>query len=221
MRSLIRGREKLVSSIAALLLSASLLLLTSHWVSAARPLQTSRPPTPVPTRTPLSSEQLKMGGELPRGAPVTINNQTLFRLQSRVGSISPAERASIVSGHINSLITNPFISVSALDLVDSLDTTDIMAGDQVLVSVTDADAAAAGRDRYELAVAWQLNIEKVIREGKAAYTIRSIILGVIEALVACVVLVILVRWTNRLYRRATLALESGPSDQVPGGQCAS
>ena len=145
---------------------------------------------------------------------MTINNQTLFRLQSRVGSISPAERASIVSGHINSLITNPFISVSALDLVDSLDTTDIMAGDQVLVSVTDADAAAAGRDRYELAVAWQLIIEKAIREGKAAYSIRSIILGVIEALVACVVLVILVRWTNRLYRRATLALEAGPSDQV-------
>ena len=116
---------------------------------------------------------------------MTVNNQTLFRLQSRVGSITPAERASIVSGHISSLITNPFISVSALDLVDSLDTTDIMAGDQVLVSVTDADAAAAGRDRYELAVAWQLIIEKAIPEGKAAYTIRSIILGLIEALVAC------------------------------------
>jgi hypothetical protein len=140
MRSQASGSGKARVRIVVLDLLASLLALTSPWVSAGRLLQTSGSTTPVPTLTPPATAQPTPGHESGRSALVTINNQTLFHLQNRIGSITPAERAGVVSAHFNSLITNPFISPSALSLVDKVDATDIMADDQFLITVTDSDA---------------------------------------------------------------------------------
>ena len=80
----------------SILLAVLLLLGFSHPAAAAGAGQDDPAATPEPT--PVAIE----------GAPVVVNGQELFRLQTRVGSITATERAALVSDHISRLANNPF-----------------------------------------------------------------------------------------------------------------
>ena len=122
----------------ALTLLALLLCYLAWPVTAGAQQET---PTATPQATPVAIE----------GAPVIVNGQELFRLQTRVGSITATERAALVSDHIGRLANNPFSGDLVVAVVDTESATDIVIGEEVLVSVSNADAAAEGRDRQELA----------------------------------------------------------------------
>ncbi len=160
-------------------------------------------PTTTPVPTPVALE----------GAPVVVNGQELFRLQARAGSITAPERADIVSEHISQLANNPFTSEVTVTVVDSQGATDIVVGEEVLVTVSAADAIATGRDRQELAQEWATAIQTAITEGQeslsaTAVTARlSITLSVLLAVVALIWLVN--RFGNWLVNKLDPATDSG------------
>ncbi len=181
------------------LIPIALLLLVGVWPAAAR----QDDPTPTPPATPVAVE----------GAPVVVNGQELFRLQTRVGSITATERAALVSERIARLANNPFTGELTLTVLDAEEATDIVAGSQVLVTVTDADAAAAGRDRLEMAQEWAAVIQTAITEGQAGLSVHALSTGALLTLGVLVVLGLLLwlinRFSNWLVDRLDPTTDSG------------
>jgi small-conductance mechanosensitive channel len=160
-------------------------------------------PTPVPLPTPLAEE----------GAPVVVNGRELFRLQTRVGSITATERATLVADHISRLANNPFTGELTVTVVDTENATDIVIGDEVLVSVSDADAAAEGRERQELAQEWAAIIQTVVAEGQTSVGVSVLGAGLgitLAVLLALFVFLWLInRFGNWLVDKLDPSTESG------------
>lgn len=151
-----------------------LVMIGPAWASGLR----QEEPLPTPEKTPA----------IEQGAPVIVNDQELFRLEAGLGSITPTERAAAVADHISKVVNNPFAGETEITLNDVQGATNIVANGEVLVSVTDADAIFAGRDRNDLAQEWATNIQRAIIEARAANTVESrvksalIVVGIILGL---------------------------------------
>jgi len=178
-----------------------LLLLALACPAAAGARQDETPPTPPPT--PVAEE----------GAAVVVNGQELFRLETRVGSITATERAALVAEHIGRLANNPFSDELIVAVVDTESATDIVVGDEVLVTVSNADAAAAGRDRQELAQEWAAIIQTAIAEGQVGVGVGALSAGLgitLAVLLALFVLLwLLNRFTNWLVDKLDPTTDSG------------
>jgi small-conductance mechanosensitive channel len=184
-----------------LTLLALILLLALAYPLAAAARQEE--PTPTPQATPVAIE----------GAPVIVNEQELFRLQARVGSVTPTERAALVSDRISRLANNPFSGELLVTVVDTEDATDIIVGDQVLVTISDDDAAAEGRDRAEMAQEWAAIVQTAIAEGQQGVSIQALTAGLgltLFVLVALLAFLWLInRFTNWLVDKLDPTTESG------------
>jgi small-conductance mechanosensitive channel len=134
------------------------------------------------------------------GAPVQINGKTLFYLRERVGSITATERAAIISQRLEILATNPFLPDLEVSVVDSAAGTDIVAGDQVLLTLTDGDARAAGKGRLFLASELAGIIRNEIQMTRSQYSTQARLAGLVEGLALIGASIILVILFNRLYR---------------------
>ena len=178
-----------------------LLFFALAWPAAAGAQQDD--PTPTPQATPATIE----------GAPVVVNGQELFRLQTRVGSITATERAALVADHISRLANNPFTGELTVTVVDTENTTDIVIGDQVLVSVSDADAVAEGRERQELAQEWAALIQTAVAEGQNSVGVSALGAGLgitLAVLLALFVFLWLInRFGNWLVDKLDPSTESG------------
>lgn len=160
-------------------------------------------PLPTLAATPVAEE----------GAPVVVNERELFRLNTRIGSITAVERAALVSEHIGRLANNPFSGPIVISVVDVEGATDIVAGEEILVSVSDADAAAAGRARHEVAQEWATAIQTVVNGAQSGSRVETVTTGVAVTLSVLLVLVLLFwllnRFSNWLTDKLDPATESG------------
>ena len=75
-------------------------------------------------------------------APVAVNGKTLFTVRG-VLSFTAAARADAISRRIHELSKDILFKPDAVTVADSEDSTDIMAGDVIVMSVTDQDASLA------------------------------------------------------------------------------
>jgi small-conductance mechanosensitive channel len=183
-----------------------LMLLVLLFIALSGPSAVSarqEEPTPTPLPTPLAKE----------GAPVVVNGQELFRLQARVGSITATERATLVADHISRLANNPFTGELTVTVHDTENATDIVVGDQVLVTVSNADADTAGRERQELAQEWAAIIQTAIAKGQASVGVGALSAGLGITLAVLLVLLVLLwlinRFSNWLVDKLDPTTESG------------
>jgi small-conductance mechanosensitive channel len=130
---------------------------------------------PAETRTP--------------GAPVVVGKDTIFFVQERVLSFSPEDRARAVSERIRNIAKNALISLESITAVNGETTSDIVAGDLMIMSVTDRDARMAGRSRQELAEDYAQKIRRALAKQRETYSLRSILVGAGLFLLATAVLV--------------------------------
>ena len=166
----------------------SLIMLLALLALALPAAVAARQDEPTPPPTPVTIE----------GAPVVVNGQELFRLQARVGSVTATERAALVAEHITRLANNPFAGTLTVTVLDTQDTTDIVANDEVLVTVSNTDAAIAGRNRSELAQEWAALIQTAIAEGQAAVSVQALGAGLALGLGVLLGLIVLIWLINRI-----------------------
>lgn len=181
----------------------SLVVLGLYSPAAATGRQQQEQPTPTPIDTPVAEE----------GVPVVVNGRELFRVETRIGSITATERAALISEHIGRLANNPFSGDVTIEVLDIQGATDIVADGEVLVSVTDGDATAAGRGREELAQEWAASIQTFLTEIQAGQDVQALVTGLIIALSILLTLVCLIwlinRFSNWLIDKLDPATESG------------
>lgn len=136
--------------------------------------------------------------DAPTPAPVTLDGQVAFTVRAGVASFTPADRAKLVQERLQRLARDGRFDPAALRLSPGDATLDVVAGDQVVVSVTDADARAAGRTREALAAEDLAGIRAALQSHREARSTRSLLLGGLYALLATTGLVLLIWLVSKL-----------------------
>ena len=151
----------------------------------------------------------------PGVAWVVLGSDTVMAVSQRIGSITPAERAAVVVGHLKQLASDPTADSAAVVVSSNATTSDIMLGSVIVASVTDSDAEAAGVGRAALAdsVAGRVRLA-LSHEGYGART-RSLLVGSALAFFVALATVALVFLLQRLFARLIRLVERGRGGWVP------
>jgi len=136
----------------------------------------------------------------PATAPVVLGWETLFRL--RGASVYPAEeRARRVSERILQAARTPTLAPESVRAVPAENMVNIVAGDLVLLGVTNADAQLEALDRDVLAAAYVVRIQRALSSYREARQPAVLLRGVRQAAVATVALLAALIGLGWVYRR--------------------
>ena len=134
-------------------------------------------------------------------APVAVDGRTLFNVQTGLGPFTAQERATAAAERLDRLVKDVTIPVQSITAVANETSTDVVLKDQVLLTVTDSDARAAGRTRGQLAAERIASIRTGVTELRARYSTRSLLLGALYTLISTAVFWILLTLLRRLWSR--------------------
>jgi small-conductance mechanosensitive channel len=148
------------------------------------------------------------------GAPVLIDKITLFYVPARVLSFSPEERAKLIEERINRLLKNPLLEVNSIVAADAETTSDVVAGDTVIMTVTDEDAKAAGQKRLLLAQEFAQIIRNTIDAKRREFSLKAIIFGAIFAFIATGVLILILVLMKKGFRKVYAKLVSWEGTRI-------
>lgn len=93
-------------------------------------------------------------------APVMFQGEALFEVRAPFGAFTPAERAAAIAGRLEILAGQAEPVRIAVGIYESV--SEISSGEAVIMAVTDADAAAAGQARDELAAVYAQRLEETL-----------------------------------------------------------
>lgn len=142
------------------------------------------------------------------GAPVLLDGKEVFTIVSGVLSFTPADRARTVSSRLENLANNRRFSSGGISVAAHATTSDIMAQDQVLLTITEQDASANGTKHQDLARERAALIRTAIDNYRAARSGRSLALDTAKALAVTVALVTLLALIRRYVPRLIVLIES-------------
>jgi small-conductance mechanosensitive channel len=150
------------------------------------------------------------------GAPVVYGNDTLFYIKARLGPFTPEQRAASANERIRHLADNLLATFDSAVAVDNGQSTDVLAGDVVLFTVTEADADSANHaNRPALAVQRARAVTVSIKAQEPAAVVKVVLLGGALALVATVVFVLAIRGLSRLLAVVIRRLRSWRGTRIP------
>jgi small-conductance mechanosensitive channel len=181
----------------ALLPVAGLVAVASFaLVPRARGEEQAHPTTPIPE------------------AAVSFADKPLFVLHGRIGSFLPEDRARALVGRLEKLAPDDRTPVDTITVTEAEGATDIVAGEWLLLTVTDADAAAANTPRVKLAAEWAATIRSVIAEYRQEHSTRSTLLSLLYAVLATAALVLLLSLVQRAFRRLRATVASWRTTRI-------
>jgi small-conductance mechanosensitive channel len=134
----------------------------------------------------------------PASFPVVVQGHTLFTVQTSLGPFTAQERAAAASARLSRVAQDLTVSLDKLSAVASDTSTNITVGDRVLLTVTDADAKAAGKSRADLVAADIASIRSEIAVVRGEFTSRSLWWGVLYTLLITAALIGLLRGLKKL-----------------------
>lgn len=135
------------------------------------------------------------------GSPLIIEGDTLLYFYARKGGMLPEARAKNAKEKIVAVGHRLTFYTDSIYLYDSDVSTDIMAGDEVLLSVTDMDALWQNTSRATLAEQYRAAIEKTVDKLHKDYGLQQKIKGLLLAILIILAQYFLIRGTNWLFRR--------------------
>jgi small-conductance mechanosensitive channel len=153
--------------------------------------------------------------EGPPPAAVTVRGQTLFYVQEKVLSFSPEDRAQAIATRVERLYRDPLGARDSITVVEGDGATDIVAGDLVIMSVTDRDAAAAGRTRVELATEYAAAMRRTVQTLRSQYSITQILLGALYTLLTLAGIVLFFVLLGKLFPKLYAKFDSWRDTRIP------
>jgi len=191
------------------LLSALVLLISAGFVTTGQAAPLVQEPTPVPT--PAETAAPDAIETLP-GIPVSVGGETLFYIGSGEGDISAVERAAAISAHLTDLANNPFRLPYEITVADSAEGTSIFVGDELLLTITEADARANDLDSKTAGASIGATVSSTLTQVRAEHSISEIAGVLLEALLVLGILALLIWLINKVYRRATSWVDRRPAE---------
>lgn len=181
------------------LLSLALFILMTATMASAAPQKKPVDSAPIPVKS--------IAPQLPE-AQVELDGKPLLAIKAKVLSFSPEDRAKAVSSRLAKLIKDPLFNAESLKVMDSETTTDIVAGDTILMSVTEADAQAEGKPRLALAEEYAAKIRAAVVTHNKAYSMRTILFGALYSLLATLALIVALAVINHFLPKIVATIES-------------
>jgi small-conductance mechanosensitive channel len=117
------------------------------------------------------------------------------------------ERALAISERVRRAAEDIYLPIDSISTDDTDFSSDVVAGDRIIMSVTEADAAPLKRPRQEVAKEYAEEIRAAIRQHREDYSRDSIISGVVYTVIATVILFALLLVVRKLFQKAMLVIE--------------
>ena len=109
------------------------------------------------------------------GAPVEVDGRPILLIYARIGGFTPQERAEAITQRITSLGKNRSIPVESIHAENRGTWTEILAGKDRIMGITEADALGAERGRADLASEYTEIIRQVVKQYRDDHTLARII----------------------------------------------
>lgn len=135
------------------------------------------------------------------GAPVVLGDQTLFVIKAGVGSFSASERSQAVTNRIEIIAKDPTIPANSLKVSQQPNTTNILSGDKVILTITDGDAKAAGKTTQELSNEYLQIISTNITKYRQDRSLKNILFGVFYTVISTVIFLITFKILNQIFQK--------------------
>ena len=135
------------------------------------------------------------------GAPLVVDDDTLLILYAHRGGVTPENRVKSASENIYATGQKPTFKADTLYIYEGDFSSDIMAGNNVILSVTDIDALWQHKSRQTLAAEYAEVIQAKINELHDEYGLRQKLLRALLVALILVVQYLLLRLTNTLFAR--------------------
>ena len=152
------------------------------------------------------------------GVAVRVDGRPIFYVYAEVGGVTLEERAEAISERILLLSKNKSISPDAIHLDDRGAWTEIVAGNERLLAITDADARVVEKQRSELAAEYAEILQQVVRRYRTEHTLSHLLWGMVYAFAALLLLaaaLTVLFWTRRKLRRRLYARLTHPNVKLP------
>ena len=144
------------------------------------------------------------------GAPVELDGNVLFYLRINSKTETAQQMAQRLSESLKKLARDPAFNPKAITVQDSALSSDIMAGDQVIVVIWAFMAKPEGRPTAELARDYAEKLRLAIAAYQEKHSLRNLIIGVFETFLAFIVLLVLIMLVNRGMRRFNRGILASP-----------
>jgi hypothetical protein len=153
-------------------------------------------PAPLPVQTAGKSK-----------SPVVVGGKTLFYVEERVYSFSPADRARAIAERIQKIYKERQFSLNSIHVEDEETTTDVVANDTIIMAVTDRDAHAAGRGRKELAQEYARIIRAAVAELQNEHSAITMAIGLLWTVLATGILLLALMLLKKVFPRVNQKLD--------------
>jgi small-conductance mechanosensitive channel len=136
-------------------------------------------------------------------APVVVDGTALFSVRG-VSAFPAEQRAGDIAARIVAVARNPELSRHSLKLSETREATQILAGDQPLMTVVDADAEREGIRRHILATALMLRVGDAIDDYRSQRQPAFLLRQTFYALAAATAFLLVIITVRRARRAAEL-----------------
>ncbi len=135
------------------------------------------------------------------GAPLVVDGDTLLYIYARKGGLLPDARVEDAADKIVDAGKSMSMFLDSVYIYESDTQSDIMIGNEVLLSVTDMDALWNDTDRQTLVIKYKQLLDTKIQELYDEYGLKQRLKGLALALFIICVQVLLIWGTIKLFRR--------------------
>ncbi len=144
----------------------------------------------------------------PAGSPVILSSDTLFFVRAGLGPYTSEQRAKSIIDRLKRLLKDPLFRIESISISDDELGTNVLAGEVIIATVTDADTKAVGLTRQELAKMYAQKIQKTMERVKTEHSLKTILLGLLFTLISIAVLVIIFKMLQRFFPKMISKLDS-------------
>lgn len=128
-----------------------------------------------------------------------VKSDTVFRVYGKLGPYKPAERVAIINQRLERLLDEPPFKTDSLQVFEGESTADILYGDQIILSVTEADARPLAKTRKQVAEETLLRLKDAVNKERKSRSILTILLQIGLTLLEVAILYLFFRYINRLF----------------------
>lgn len=142
------------------------------------------------------------------GAAVDVDGRPILVVYARIGGFTPEERAEAIQQRIVSVGKNRSIPIELIRAEDRGPWTEILAGSDRIMGITDADANGANRARGDLASEYTEIIRQVVKQYREDHTFERLVWGAVYALLATIACLVLIVGLFRIRKTLRTGLEA-------------
>lgn len=151
----------------------------------------------------------------PAGAPVVFEGDTLFILYGSLGPFSAQDRAAGVARRLRADARTPDRRRDSVAVAQREGVVEVLLGDEVLMNVLPADAAAAATTPPLLAEFYAGKIRSALQSASARWSLKAVLLGALFTLLATAALLLLLRLLRWFFPRVYGKIESWRATRIP------